>query len=234
MIYPNRRMRMAFAYVFSLLLAFSCAADDSTVFVTKSGAKYHTESCKALAKSKIAITLDDAIARGYGPCALCSPPVPDGQAGTVQTPSVEVRDAADTGGSYPYAIAGTVTSVTDGDTLVLSAADGERKIRLNGIDCPEHDQAYGDKAKAYAASLVLKKTVEVTITGRDRYGRYIGDVSAGGVSVNASLVEAGYAWHYKKYSTDERLAALEREARSAGRGLWQDANAIPPWDFRKR
>lgn len=224
MIYLNRRMRMAFACVFSLLLAFSCAADDRTVFVTKSGAKYHTESCKALAKSKIAITLDDAIARGYGPCALCSPPVPDGQS----------RDAADTGGGYPYTIAGNVTSVTDGDTVVLSAPDGERKIRLNGIDCPEHDQAYGEAAKAYAASLVLKKKVDVIITGRDRYGRYIGDVSAGGVSVNASLVEAGYAWHYKKYSTDDGLASLERAARSARRGLWQDENPVAPWDFRKR
>lgn len=224
MIYQNRRAQIAFACVFSLLLAFSCAADDRTVFVTETGTKYHAESCKALAKSKIAISFDDAIARGYGPCALCLPPVPDGQAG----------NATDTVGGYPYTITGTVTSVTDGDTLVVSASDGARKIRLNGIDCPEHDQAYGQEAKAYASSLVLNKTIAVTITGRDRYGRYIGDVSAGGVSVNASLVEAGYAWHYKKYSTDERLAALEREARSAGRGLWQDKNPVAPWDFRKR
>ncbi|HPG42173.1 MAG TPA: hypothetical protein PLI87_22500, partial [bacterium] len=44
---------------------------------------------------------------------------------------------------------------------------------------------------------------------------------------------AGYAWHFKKYSKDEGLAALEQDARKAGKGLWADKNPIAPWEFRK-
>lgn len=45
-----------------------------TVYVTKTGGKYHTGGCRYLRKSKIAISLSDAQARGYGPCSVCDPP----------------------------------------------------------------------------------------------------------------------------------------------------------------
>lgn len=44
-----------------------------TVYVTKSGAKYHRSSCQFLSKSKISISLAAAKAR-YGPCSVCKPP----------------------------------------------------------------------------------------------------------------------------------------------------------------
>ena len=40
------------------------------------------------------------------------------------------------------------------------------------------------------------------------------------------------AWHYTRYSKDARLAAAEREARAAGRGLWADREPVPPWEWR--
>ena len=42
----------------------------------------------------------------------------------------------------------------------------------------------------------------------------------------------GLAWHYTRYSDDARLAAAEREARAARRGLWRDAAPVAPWDWR--
>jgi methylphosphotriester-DNA--protein-cysteine methyltransferase len=45
-----------------------------TVYVTNTGKKYHTGSCSYLSKSKIAISLSDAKAQGYGPCSRCNPP----------------------------------------------------------------------------------------------------------------------------------------------------------------
>jgi endonuclease YncB( thermonuclease family) len=50
--------------------------------------------------------------------------------------------------------------------------------------------------------------------------------------VNAKLVEDGWAWHFKKYNSDERLAKLEETARTAKRGLWADEAPLAPWDFR--
>jgi micrococcal nuclease len=62
----------------------------------------------------------------------------------------------------------------------------------------------------------------------------LGVVLVNGVDVNSKMVEDGWAWHFKKYSDDENLAALEKEARAAKRGLWQDPNPMSPWDFRER
>ena len=45
-----------------------------TVYITKSGEKYHRSGCRYLAKSKIAIKLADALSRGYTPCKVCKPP----------------------------------------------------------------------------------------------------------------------------------------------------------------
>lgn len=46
----------------------------ATVFVTRTGEKYHRETCRHLSKSKTAISLKDAAER-YGPCSVCKPPV---------------------------------------------------------------------------------------------------------------------------------------------------------------
>ncbi len=45
-----------------------------TVYITKTGSKYHTSSCRYLSKSKIPISLTTAKAQGYGPCSVCNPP----------------------------------------------------------------------------------------------------------------------------------------------------------------
>ena len=50
-------------------------ASEITVYVTKTGSKYHCSGCQYLRKSKIAISLQDAVDQGYGPCSVCSPPV---------------------------------------------------------------------------------------------------------------------------------------------------------------
>lgn len=48
--------------------------NEVTVYVTKTGAKYHTGSCSYLRKSKIAMSLSDAKAAGYTACSRCGPP----------------------------------------------------------------------------------------------------------------------------------------------------------------
>jgi len=45
--------------------------DDVIVYITNTGEKYHRDGCSSLSKSKIPISLSDAIARGYTPCARC-------------------------------------------------------------------------------------------------------------------------------------------------------------------
>jgi len=46
---------------------------DVTVYITKSGAKYHSDGCRYLSKSRIPISLSKA-KTSYSPCSVCNPP----------------------------------------------------------------------------------------------------------------------------------------------------------------
>jgi hypothetical protein len=64
---------------FLLLLMFFIVgagqAFSQTVYITKTGKKYHVQTCRYLNRSSIPISLADARAAGYTPCSICDPPV---------------------------------------------------------------------------------------------------------------------------------------------------------------
>jgi hypothetical protein len=51
------------------------AQDDPTVYVTKTGSKYHNAGCSSLKKSAIPMKLSEAATK-YSPCSRCNPPLP--------------------------------------------------------------------------------------------------------------------------------------------------------------
>jgi len=131
---------------------------------------------------------------------------------------------------------GRVVGVSDGDTITILHNGVGQKIRLNGIDCPEKRQAFGQRARQFTSDLVFRREVMIVEHGRDKYGRTIGDVKLGdGTFVNRELVRAGLCWWYRKYAQHDReLVWLELEAREAKRGLWVNPEPVPPWEFRHR
>lgn len=128
-----------------------------------------------------------------------------------------------------------VVKVKDGDTIELLSADHQNiTVRLAEIDCPEKSQAFGQAAKQFTANLCFGKMVKLTINSHDRYGRTVGHIElTDGTNLNYELVKNGFAWQYRAYSRNMELSSLEQNARESKLGLWQDANPIPPWDFRK-
>lgn len=48
-------------------------SNETTVYVTKAGSKYHRDGCQYLSKSKIPISLSEARNK-YTPCSKCNPP----------------------------------------------------------------------------------------------------------------------------------------------------------------
>jgi len=129
---------------------------------------------------------------------------------------------------------GRVVSVADGDTITVMRDGTPVKIRFNGIDAPEKAQPFGDRAYQFVFRETNGQTVTIRPTDTDRYGRVVGVVILrDGRNLNAELVAAGMAWHYKRYSDDTTLARLEREARKDRRGLWSQADPIPPWKWRR-
>ena len=118
-----------------------------------------------------------------------------------------------------------VLRVIDGDTIVVSRG---QRVRYIGVDTPEvgdDPQYYGPEAAIFNDQLLAGRKVylEKDVSEKDRFGRLLRFVYAGGILVNAELVREGYA-RAKVYPPDTRhaqcFAALEQEAREGKRGIW--------------
>jgi endonuclease YncB( thermonuclease family) len=148
--------------------------------------------------------------------------------------SVEAQPAA-TVSSNPASTAlqeGRVVAVTDGDTIRVLLQGQEYPVRYIGIDTPETGQPNAAAARDQNAALVSGKTVrlEKDVSDTDRYGRLLRYVWVDDIMVNAELVRQGYAQAATfppdvKYQ--KKFSALQKEAQTAGRGLWQRAATAP-------
>jgi endonuclease YncB( thermonuclease family) len=134
-----------------------------------------------------------------------------------------------------------VVGVTDGDTLDVALAPQGlvQAVRLEGIDAPEHDQAFGAQSTQHLAEMVWGETVTLECENDRSYGRLICRVLLpNGDNVDLDQVKTGMAWHYKQYEDEQSpvdrtaYAAAECAAMKAQIGLWSDPHPIQPQDFR--
>ncbi|MES9946274.1 MAG: thermonuclease family protein [Candidatus Thiodiazotropha sp.] len=135
--------------------------------------------------------------------------------------------------------------VEDGDTLVISFADGKKRVQLMDIDAPEdtenakfkvdmrrtgldHDSLYslGAIATQHLAKLIAGEesfTLRYQPGKRDRYGRLIGKLMANdGISLSERMVLNGYAIVTASVAENPShpYVALQRNAQDEMRGLW--------------
>jgi endonuclease YncB( thermonuclease family) len=136
-------------------------------------------------------------------------------------------------------IEGKVKIIDDGDTISVETKDGNLyTVRMQGIDAPEEKQDYGEKSKKKLRDLTLGKAVTVVVRKKDSLNRYIGTVYVGGQDINLKQIEAGLAWHFKKYGyeqTEENqkiYEQAEKKARTERSGLWKDKSPVEPSVFR--
>lgn len=126
-------------------------------------------------------------------------------------------------------VAGSARAV-DGDTLVVA----DQRVRLFGIDAPEHDQRCeaggaswdcGGFAQKELARRIAGQELTCTGKGRDRYDRLLATCDVAGQDLGAALVAAGAATAYRRYSDD--YVGEEGSARAAGLGIWRGAMQAP-------
>lgn len=80
--------------------------------------------------------------------------------------------------------------VIDGDTIVVE----KTKVRLAGIDAPELDQPWGQKAKWEMVKICKGQILNVELTGETSYDRLIGTCYLpDGRDVGAEIIKAGLA-----------------------------------------
>lgn len=111
----------------------------------------------------------------------------------------------------PVTLAGQA-SIIDGDTIEIHGT----RIRLWGIDAPEHDQlCRGDTSEPYRcgnhaanelATFIVGKTVHCEPVDVDRYGRTVARCSAG-VDLREWLVNRGLALDWPRYSRGRYAAS---------------------------
>jgi micrococcal nuclease len=131
---------------------------------------------------------------------------------------------------------GVVTHVADGDTLWVRPASGGAavNIRIEGIDAPEVCQRHGPEAKAALSSRVMRQPVLVQGSRRDTYGRLLVRVTAQETDVGQWMVGSGKAWAHAYKRHQGAYGPQQAQAQAARRGLFADAQAEHPRDFRKR
>jgi endonuclease YncB( thermonuclease family) len=109
--------------------------------------------------------------------------------------------------------------VNDGDSITL----GAERIRMRGIDAPEYtqtcrrngaDYSCGTLARQSLVRLIAGRPVSCTGWQRDRYGRLLGDCTAGGEDLNRAQVEAGWAVAFSDFESEEAVA------RAGKAGIW--------------
>lgn len=76
--------------------------------------------------------------------------------------------------------------------------------------------------------------MDIKVSGKDQYGRNIGEIFLGNTNINKVMVSNGFAWAYKEYVTDPEYNALESNARNNRLGLWIEPNPLYPSIFRKQ
>lgn len=147
-------------------------------------------------------------------------------------------------------IEGTVIKISDGDTIQVRDDLGTKvKVRFYGIDAPETEksnkrtgliskagQPYGEEALKALQDKLERQRVRLDVMDIDKYKRLVCIVWLDNRNINSEMVSEGWAWAYRKYLERPHASeyiGTEEQARKERRGLWQQSNPQPPWEFRK-
>jgi endonuclease YncB( thermonuclease family) len=147
----------------------------------------------------------------------------------------------------PSVVEGVSIDVQDGDSFLLRDDLGNRiRVRLSGIDAPEKSQPYADRSRQHLRDLMRDARIRLEPVKLDVFGRTVARVwvlaedGKSGRDAGLAQIEAGMAWHFKRYRSDQqdqdamRYAKAQRQAQADGLGLWRDPSPEPPWEFRTR
>jgi endonuclease YncB( thermonuclease family) len=140
-------------------------------------------------------------------------------------------------------IEGMVRAVYDGDTVLLATRQQSHlKVRLYGIDAPETakpdapGQPFGAVARRTLMFKIMGRQVAAEVVEIDQYQRAVAVIRYAGRDINREMVSEGLAWAYRPYLAGpyaSEYIGAEQASRARHKGLWRDANPLPPWEFRQ-
>ena len=151
-------------------------------------------------------------------CSAAEPIATNNSATTMRSASDEAAVAQRSGETAERAF------VFDGDSLEATLADGSPvEIRLLGINAPEGDECFGDRARSALESLLGTNPLTLVADDEDtdQFGRLLRYVFADGVNVNLTMLAEGYALAVQTGHGDEAAFVAASDAAAAdGLGMW--------------
>ena len=133
-------------------------------------------------------------------------------------------------------LSGRVIGVADGDTLTIldSTNQSTRSVFMGSTHRRRSSPSVAEPSRTFPRS--------PTVRTRPWNGRSSTatdeSVVVAGKDVGLRQIEAGLACWYRKYAREQSpqdrvtYAQAEEAARFARAGLWQDSQAVPPWEYR--
>jgi micrococcal nuclease len=141
------------------------------------------------------------------------------------TPAPEQADNPQTDSTSPTGTEVFVVHVDDGDSLLVEINGREERVRLIGVNAPEHGECLGDVARQTLTHYIEGTTVtlESDAEDTDQFGRLLRYVWLDGLLLNEFMAEEGLvvARGYEPNLTRQSdLDAAQQRAQDASAGMW--------------
>lgn len=109
--------------------------------------------------------------------------------------------------SHDYSYRARCVKVVDGDTVDCDVDLGFHittrvRVRLAGINAPElnspnaEHRTLANEAKNHLIDSILNKDILLETSKTEKYGRYLGSITCGGININSEMILMGLATTY--------------------------------------
>jgi endonuclease YncB( thermonuclease family) len=138
-----------------------------------------------------------------------------------------------------WAWSGKVIRIEHGCHLRVHHDGKASDVVLYGIDCPQPEEPFGERAMEFTAEQALDRTVEVRpLRTSDDTVYAVVTLADSDRSLNALLLAEGLAWVHQAYCEKARMCGrwehVEGRARKSGLGLWSEVpENMPAWRWIK-
>jgi endonuclease YncB( thermonuclease family) len=124
-----------------------------------------------------------------------------------------------------------VLKVIDGDTIIASRGEAQKKVRFLNVDTQESaspistkNTIFGKETGDYVSKKLLDQKIKLECEGVDIYRRQLCYVWFNNENFNVQLVREGWSLYVTKYGKskyDEEFLKAEKEAQSNKKGIWR-------------
>lgn len=129
---------------------------------------------------------------------------------------------------------GEVVNLSSGDMITIKRNEVPVTVRLYGVDSPEEGQGFHNESREQLREQVLNKEVTAHIVAVDSLEIPVALVfDAADVCLSHWSADRGISWWDERNAPkDSALRKLNADAVIEQRGLFTDALALAPWDYR--